>query len=208
MRSAVAPISARVLGFWLVFWLVLGALLPLFFGVSVLAQAGHIGGLVVGCVVGWGMSRRPEQRFSRYASGAVTIVGLLGLGVASIAPTWRPNYDLFVGVELLDSGHPDQAIEYLERVLAEDPEDPSRANNIAYSLAEAGVELERAEELVRGALEVDPDPNFLDTLGWIQCKRGQVQEGEFNLRLANALAEEEIPDVTEHLEGCAEAGGR
>src|SRR5690606_5950721 len=50
----------------------------------------------------------------------------------------------------------DQAIEQLEEIYRLEPEDGGANNNLAYLLADAGREVERAEALVRTALARDP----------------------------------------------------
>lgn len=209
-RHALAPVSAGTLGFWLVFWLVVGALLPLVFGISLLAQAGHIGGLVFGCLLGFGLSRPPEQRFARVASGLVATLGLGAAVLVSAAPDGRPNYPIFMGSELLSRGKFEDAVGHFESALASAPDDHQLANAVAYSLAEAGVELDRAEVLIGDALAVEPgNSDYLDTMGWIRCKQGLAESGVIYLRLAGAfaeVAERETPEIGEHLEACAGVG--
>jgi membrane associated rhomboid family serine protease len=210
IRRALAPISAGTLAFWLIFWLVLGALLPLLFGISLLAQAGHIGGLAFGCVLGFGLSRRKEQRFARVASGVAVAVGLCAGVLVSAAPDWRPNYPVFMGAELLSRGQSEEAVEYFDLALAHAPGDHQLENAVAYSLAEAGVELERAEVLVDEALAAEPgNSDYLDTLGWIRCKQGRPETGAIYLRMAGAfaeVAERDTPEIGEHLEDCPSVG--
>jgi membrane associated rhomboid family serine protease len=205
IREALEPVSAGTLAFWLIFWLAIGALLPLF-GVPLLAQAGHIGGLVFGCLIGFGFSRPKEQRFLRLGSGILVGVGLACVAFASMAPTWRPNYRVFVGAELLRRDDFPAALEEFEHALEADPDNRELANGVAYSLVEAGVELDRAEGLVEEALEAEPgNSDYLDTLGWIRCKQGRVGEGVVALRMAGAFAElanRETPEIAEHLEVC------
>lgn len=211
LREALAPVSARVLAFWLIFWLVVGALLPLVLGISVLAQAGHIGGLAFGSVLGWAWSRPKKRRLLSVLGTVGVVLGLGGAAFAASQAQWRPNYDVLVALDLIETQRFDEASVHMERALARDPDDAALANNFAYTLAEADLELERAEVLVRQALESAPaDPNYLDTLGWIQCKRGQVDAGRVNLTMAGVLATailgEEIPEIEEHLERCASVG--
>jgi membrane associated rhomboid family serine protease len=205
-RQALAPVSAGTLGFWLVFWLVIGALLPLLLGISLLAQAGHLGGLAFGSLLGFAYSRRKEQRVARVASGVAVALCLGAAVLASAAPERRPNYPVFMGSELLSRGEFGEAVGYFESALAMAPEDHQLANAVAYSLAEAGVELERAESLIDGALAVEPgNSDYLDTLGWIRCKQGRVDTGVVYLRLASAfaeVAERDTPEIEEHLEAC------
>ncbi|KIG14546.1 rhomboid family serine protease [Enhygromyxa salina] len=206
VQAALEPISARVLGFWLGFWLAVGAALPLVFDNSPLAQAGHVGGLVFGCAMGWGLSLSPERRSWRVASGVAVIGGLAAVTVASHAPTWRTNYHVFthldLGAQQLAAERYDEAVEHYTAALtlaADDVQD----NAIAYTFAEEGVELGWAEMLVRRALRVEPEePNYLDTLGWIQCKRGFVDDGRATLERARLLTDEDIPEIAEHIERC------
>jgi len=50
------------------------------------------------------------------------------------------------------------------------------ANNLAWELAETGGSLDRALELAQRASSVSPSSTTLDTLGWVQLKRGSVKE--------------------------------
>lgn len=207
LQKLVEPVSARTLGFWLGFWLVIGAVLPRVLGVSLLAQAGHAGGLVFGCLLGWGMSRPKPKRGARIASGLLVGAGLLGVGLVAAKPSWRPNYDLFMGDRAREDGRFDEAVAHYDRALERAPEDDVLTNAVAYSLAEAGVSLGRAERLVQSALEVDPDsPHYLDTLGWIYCKQGRTAEALELLERADSLAEGEIQDIRVHIEDCAGVG--
>jgi membrane associated rhomboid family serine protease len=208
IQTAIEPVSAKTLGFWLVFWLLVGAALPLF-GISLLAQAGHLGGLVFGSLAGLACSVEPRRRGLRVGLWVTIALGLAAVLGASAAPTWRTNYHAFLGTELLErgqysraAGHFDEALERAGGAQA----DPGLANAVAYALAEAGVDLERAEDLVRTALVEEPDnADYLDTLGWILCQGGDVDGGREVLEAAKAAAEREIPEIDEHLDRC---GGR
>lgn len=78
---------------------------------------------------------------------------------------------------LTERGKPGDAIEALERAHTLRPKAPSYRNNLAYSLAEAGVQLKRAEKLVRGALQTEgPQSASADTLAWVYYKQGRLGE--------------------------------
>lgn len=204
VREAVAPVSAKSLGFWLVFWLLVGAVLPVF-GISLLAQAGHIGGLVFGVTAGFALAVPRERRFLRASLWTGVAVGLAGLGWAASAPEWRPNYHLFCGAELLDRGEFVAAAAHFDEALLAAPDEPELANAVAYSLAEASTDLQRAETLVRKSLERDPEnASYLDTLGWVLCRQGRTAEGLEALRLAKKAAVREIPEIDEHVAACGE----
>ncbi len=194
------PVSARSLGTALLLLLVLG------FAVPVIAQAGHVGGLAVGVVVGWAWAV-PGARVRGWIAAAV--VGVLGgaLAGAGRAPTWRPAYHELCGHALLEEGEPEAALAAFERALAESPEDPILANAVAYALAEAGLELDRALDLVQRALAAEPtNADYLDTLGWVECKRGNTEVGLGALERARVHADRFIPEIDQHVATCAKAG--
>ena len=62
-----------------------------------------------------------------------------------------------------------------ESLLKDRPEDASLLNALGYSLADRNQKLPRAEALIRKALEASPDnPAFLDSLGWVLFRRGDI----------------------------------
>ena len=62
-----------------------------------------------------------------------------------------------------------------ESLLKDRPEDASLLNALGYSLADRNQKLPRAETLIRKALEASPDnPAFLDSLGWVRFRRGDI----------------------------------
>jgi tetratricopeptide (TPR) repeat protein len=68
-----------------------------------------------------------------------------------------------------------ESIRSFESLLKARPEDASLLNALGYSLADRNQKLPRAEQLIRKALESSPDnPAFLDSLGWVRFRRGDV----------------------------------
>ena len=68
-----------------------------------------------------------------------------------------------------------ESIRSFENLLKARPEDASLLNALGYSLADRNQKLPRAEQLIRKALESSPDnPAFLDSLGWVRFRRGDV----------------------------------
>jgi membrane associated rhomboid family serine protease len=194
-----SPISARGLGITLAVLLAIGFLVP------IIAQAGHIGGLAVGALLGaaWADSRRRARRVLGWVAVAA---GALALVWTAREPSWRPGYHEFSGHRLLELERPSEAITAFDRALSSRPDDAALANAVAYSLALAGVELDRAEALVQGALEAEPDnADYLDTLGWIYCRRGQTEAGLTVLRRALEEAGGSGAEIEEHLEECGKA---
>jgi tetratricopeptide (TPR) repeat protein len=65
----------------------------------------------------------------------------------------------------------------LELLLARNPEDPGPNNDLGYLYAEQGKNLEKAESMIRKALQEDPESYaYLDSLGWVLFKRGKLKE--------------------------------
>src|SRR5688572_11220592 len=73
------------------------------------------------------------------------------------------------------SGQTKDSVRNFESLLKERPEDASLLNALGYSLADRNQKLPRAETLIRKALEASPDnPAFLDSLGWVRFRRGDI----------------------------------
>jgi tetratricopeptide (TPR) repeat protein len=95
-----------------------------------------------------------------------------------------------------------QAEEWLEQVLDEFPEDAGAMNDLGYLWADQGKNLERALEMVRFAVEADPDNHsYHDSLGWALFKLGRHAEALDWLKKA---ASGEDPDavILDHLGDC------
>ena len=72
-------------------------------------------------------------------------------------------------------------------------------NNYAYSLAERGLQLERALRMVQKALESDSaNSSYLDTIGWVYFKLGRYREAEVYVKKAITKGEASAV-VYEHL---------
>jgi tetratricopeptide (TPR) repeat protein len=70
----------------------------------------------------------------------------------------------------------------LREALALEPNHAPAANDLGYSLAEEGRDLEQAEALARLAVAAEPgNASFLDSLGWVLYKRGRFDEARQHL---------------------------
>ena len=68
-----------------------------------------------------------------------------------------------------------ESVRTFEGLLKDRPEDASLLNALGYSLADRNQKLPRAETLIRKALAASPDnPAFLDSLGWVRFRRGDI----------------------------------
>jgi tetratricopeptide (TPR) repeat protein len=89
-----------------------------------------------------------------------------------------------------------------ERALRIDPNNSLILNNYSYSLAERGIQLERALEMAKRAVAAEPtNASYLDTLGWIYYKLQQWKEAERYIAAAvatgraSAVVHEHLGDV-------------
>ena len=73
----------------------------------------------------------------------------------------------------------------LRRVIAIKPDHGHAHNALGYSLADRGLRLPEARDLVQRALELMPgDPFITDSLGWVEFRLGRLEEAERLLRQA------------------------
>jgi tetratricopeptide (TPR) repeat protein len=93
----------------------------------------------------------------------------------------------------------DQAEEQFKRVLAANPHNAPVLNYYGYMLAERGVRLAEATEMIKDALVDDPNNGaYLDSLGWAYYKQDKLAEAEAALRQA-ALREPSDATILDHL---------
>ncbi|MFO0919519.1 MAG: tetratricopeptide repeat protein [Planctomycetaceae bacterium] len=79
--------------------------------------------------------------------------------------------------------------EILERVLEEEPDDPSVNNDLGYLYADQGKNLDQAEKMIRKAIAADPDnAAYQDSLGWVLFKLGRFEEARTPLEKACSLS--------------------
>lgn len=96
------------------------------------------------------------------------------------------------------AGETDAAIKEFESLLQARPGDAGLLNALGYTLADRQRELRRAERLIREALLQRPDnAAFLDSLGWVLYRRGQLRSARPVLERAWFLSRE--PEIGAHL---------
>ncbi len=93
----------------------------------------------------------------------------------------------------------DGAVEYLQQVLDEYPEDVGAMNDLGYLLADENRDLQRALRMVQFAVEQDPkNMAYLDSLGWVHFRLGNFEDAVGYLKQAVSGSD---PDgiILEHL---------
>ncbi|MBT4867554.1 MAG: tetratricopeptide repeat protein [Planctomycetaceae bacterium] len=97
----------------------------------------------------------------------------------------------------------------LEKILEEDPEDPSVNNDLGYLWADRGKNLERAEKMIRIAIKAEPEnAAYLDSMGWVLFKLGKFKEAIPHLEKAVSLPGGGDATIWDHLGDCYDRAGQ
>jgi Tfp pilus assembly protein PilF len=95
-------------------------------------------------------------------------------------------------------GEAEDAIRRLRKVVSMSPGHVAASNDLAWRLAERGQELDLALDLASRATQLQRGPETLDTLGWVQLKRGDVDAALDSFE-ASLKDRPEAPSVRYHL---------
>ncbi len=97
------------------------------------------------------------------------------------------------------AGNFQQAVSTLEEVLKLDSANVEALNNLGYILADNNQRLEEAYQMIKKAVEKDPDNGaYLDSYGWVLFKMGKVKEAEEKIKKALEILKED-PELFNHL---------
>jgi tetratricopeptide (TPR) repeat protein len=111
------------------------------------------------------------------------------------------------------AGEPDKSEEQLQGILKADPEDATTCNDLGYQWADRNKNLEEAERLIRKALDLDrkqrrgagadgggDNAAYVDSLGWVLFRRGDLKGACRELERASQLPTgSDDPVVWDHL---------
>lgn len=93
--------------------------------------------------------------------------------------------------------------EILEKFLAENPDDIGVNNDLGYLYADQGKNLEKARRMIEKAVEAEPEnAAYLDSMGWVLFKLGEVKEAITWLRKATEQETGDDATIWEHLGDC------
>ena len=93
----------------------------------------------------------------------------------------------------------DKAEAEFKKVINVNPKNSMVLNYYGYMLADRGIRLDEAVDLIQRALDLEPyNGAFLDSLGWAYYKRNQLDQAELTLRKA-VERESHDPTIREHL---------
>lgn len=93
--------------------------------------------------------------------------------------------------------------EVLEKIYAEDPDDPSINNDLGYLYADHGKNLEKAKSMIQIAIKAEPEnPAYLDSMGWVLYKLGDYEKALPYLEKAVELPGGGDATIWDHLGDC------
>jgi tetratricopeptide (TPR) repeat protein len=119
----------------------------------------------------------------------------------------HPGLEYQLGLTLAQIGRNREAIAQLEKFWRSRPQDPNAMNALGYTLADSGVQLPRAEQLIRDALKPVPDnAALIDSLGWVRFRRGDNAGALRELERAWQLSRN--PEIAAHWGEVLWAAGR
>jgi len=137
-----------------------------------------------------------EAQLLREAKRYEETFDLLGKGLEKLPNHPDLLYDHAMAAEKLDK------LEVMEkdlrRLIQLKPDNAHAYNALGYTLAERGIRLEEARELVEKALSLAPDdPFIMDSLGWVYFRLGQHDKAIESLSKALELRPD--PEIAAHL---------
>jgi len=105
------------------------------------------------------------------------------------------------GAAAEQAGLYDKAADLLRKSIALDPENSAEScNYLGYMWADHNMNLDEAELMIRRALESEPNnASYLDSLGWVEFRKGNFDQALNDLLRAAKTAEREDPVVFEHI---------
>jgi tetratricopeptide (TPR) repeat protein len=93
----------------------------------------------------------------------------------------------------------DKAEEEFKKVIDVNPKNAMVLNYYGYMLADRGIRLDEAHDLIQRALDLEPyNGAYLDSLGWAYYKQNKLDQAELTLRKA-VERESHDPTIREHL---------
>ena len=105
------------------------------------------------------------------------------------------------GAAAEQAGLYNKAADLLRKSIALDPENSAEASNyLGYMWADHNMNLDEAETMIRRALQSEPNnASYLDSLGWVEFRKGQFDRALDDLLRAVKAAGREDPVVFEHI---------
>jgi tetratricopeptide (TPR) repeat protein len=132
-----------------------------------------------------------QRKFKEAAAELVTVL-------AAAPDNVNARY-LLSGV-YAEAGDSAAAEKELGQILAAHPDHAPSNNDLGYLWADRGVNLDRAEKMIREALKTSPlSPTYLDSLGWVLYKQGKFDDAAKALQQAAGVRPDPDAEIWDHL---------
>ncbi len=100
-----------------------------------------------------------------------------------------PQVYSILSYALYSQNNADKSLEYLDKALELEPENPNLLNSKGYINADKGRDIEEALVYCKKAVRLKNDhPAYLDSLGWAYYKSGRYEEARVYLKRAYSMA--------------------
>ena len=137
-----------------------------------------------------------EAQLLRDAKAWQDTYDMLSSAVERLPDSFELLYDRAMAAERVD--RLDVLEADLRRVIQLKPDYAHAYNALGYTLADRTDRVEEAYALIEKALSLSPDdPFILDSLGWVQYRRGKLDEALKNLQ--SAYENRPDPEIAAHL---------
>jgi tetratricopeptide (TPR) repeat protein len=105
------------------------------------------------------------------------------------------------GATAEQAGLYEKAADLLRKSIALDPATSAEAcNYLGYMWADHNMNLDEAETMIKRALEMEPNnASYLDSLGWVEFRKGKFDQALNNLLSAAKTADHDDPVIFEHI---------
>ena len=105
------------------------------------------------------------------------------------------------GATAEQAGLYNKAADLLRKSIALDPSNSAEAcNYLGYMWADHNMNLDEAETMIKRALEMEPNnASYLDSLGWVEFRKGKFDQALNNLLGAAKTADHDDPVIFEHI---------
>ena len=91
------------------------------------------------------------------------------------------------------------AIQWMEKIIALDPDHADALNYIGYTWADLGINLQQALEYIQKAVQIKPQNGYIrDSLGWVHYRMGEFAKASKEINKALKMVPED-PYIHEHL---------
>jgi tetratricopeptide (TPR) repeat protein len=122
-----------------------------------------------------------------------------------------PNNDQHyfnLGAAYDEAKNKEKSMQFMRRAIELNAKNAAALNYLGYTLAEMGIQLDEAEQLILNALKLQPDDGYyIDSLGWVYFQKGQYDKAVLELERAVELVSEDAT-ILEHLGDAYERVGK